>query len=251
MGSDRQKRKIVDTFCATFKRVKRKEAEQAVGIGHDDTSPCEIKSDRRGTVFRQKPIEIKKPIRKKWHEKEPVVKPLLVGDKEVRRRTRFRSERELLLFIFIICNGQFDIIGDTCSAMSWYEECFFYFEMIYRRTIRRWIDAASEKEYGLDEKYLRKVFDDKVKRVNACGESWPTYVSFEEDFYFMSEEWKERYKLMRVIFWDNTNVNAYKMSAAELQKQLTRHITGGMFSRAEYFCYCAVGLECIIFGQEQ
>ena len=90
-------------------------------------------------------------------------------DKEVKLRTGFETERDLLTFIIIACNGDFDTIKKTHSVLTWYEEWFFYFEMMYGLTIQTWGVAESEKHgFGIDAQTLRKVFDEKMELV-----AWP------------------------------------------------------------------------------
>ena len=43
-------------------------------------------------------------------------------DKEVKRRTGFRSERERLAYIIIVCDGDVEKIKKTHSVLTWYEE---------------------------------------------------------------------------------------------------------------------------------
>ena len=59
----------------------------------------------------------------------------------------------------------------------------------------------------------------KLELVKACRESWPRYASFEEDQALMKQKWKERYKGVRVVMWDDTNVNlSYKPGGADEQR---------------------------------
>ena len=53
------------------------------------------------------------------------------GDKEVKRRTGFETELDLLSMIVVLCNGDFERMKKTSSVLTWYEEFFFFFEMLY------------------------------------------------------------------------------------------------------------------------
>ena len=92
-----------------------------------------------------------------WYEKEPVVKVGVESDAEIKRRTNFKSEKELLAYIIIVCNGDWEIMTKSYSGiLTWYEKWFFFFEFCWGRTITRWIDAASYKNYGISAPFLRK-----------------------------------------------------------------------------------------------
>ena len=160
-----------------------------------------------------------KPTWGRQLEIDPVVKPGLVGDKEVKRRTGFATEGDLLAFIVIVCNGDLENIQDTVSVLSWYEEWFFYAEWIWGRTLVRWEDAESKREYGIDKKTLMKVFDNKLQIVRTARKSWPTYASYEEDKDLRKEKWNDRYRGKRIVEWDNTNLSfMYKPSDAQMQR---------------------------------
>ena len=65
------------------------------------------------------------------HFQKPDVVPLgkkkgtRLTNKEVKRRTGFATERELLAFIIIVCDGDLNVIKKICSTLTWFEECFF------------------------------------------------------------------------------------------------------------------------------
>ena len=69
---------------------------------------------------------------------------------------------------------------------QWFEEWFLYFEVLWLRSHTRWEDLAVMYNKSSTQT-LRKVFDSKTQIVLACRKSWPTYVSFEEDKNFLSQ----------------------------------------------------------------
>ena len=46
----------------------------------------------------------------------------------------------------------------------------------------------------------------------------PTYVTYDEDKYLMSDKWKNRYKGQRIAQWDNTEVRMTKPGNAGMQR---------------------------------
>ena len=141
------------------------------------------------------------------------------SDAEIKRRTNFKSEEELLSFIIIVCNGDAKTMANSCSGiLTWYEEWFFFFEFCYGRTLIRWIDAASPKNFGTYPKLLIKVFDDKLFFVLRARESWPKYAKLDEDIALRKDKWNERFPNVRLVQWDNTNVPMFQSSNADLQR---------------------------------
>ena len=65
---------------------------------------------------------------------------------------------------------------------------------------------------------LQTVFDSKLFLELSCRASWPLFLSYEEDFHFMSEVYRLIYDGKRIIFWDNTNKNIAKPSCADFQR---------------------------------
>ena len=178
----------------------------------DHDSPSNKKSNRFSAET------VKGPKRKAFHERDPIVEPHTLSDKEIKRRTGFCSEHDMLVYICIICNGQIEMMVRTSTALSWFEEWFFFFELKYGRSCGRWEDAASCEKYGICVKYLRKLFVRKLQLELTCRKSWPKYFSHAEDVFFMSDEFEERYKNRRIIMWDNTNINIAQPSCADMQR---------------------------------
>ena len=66
-----------------------------------------------------------------WAAKAPPAVQLGMSNKEVKRRTGFPSEKALLTYIFVVCNGDISMIKDDGnSSLTWYEEWILHFEYI-------------------------------------------------------------------------------------------------------------------------
>ena len=141
-----------------------------------------------------------------------------MSDQEVQRRTNFLNESHFLSFVVIVCNGEFELITETNSYMTWYEEWFFTMEYLWGRTLCRWRDASSPNEYGVTAAILRNVFDKKCLQILMARNSWSVHVTHTEDVELRGNKWNDRYGNKRVIQWDNTNVNLVKMSESGLQR---------------------------------
>lgn len=146
----------------------------------------------------------------------PVVLPRTPGkDKEIKSRTGFLSEDLMLAFMFILANGNFIGMTETFTNLTWYEEYYFFFEKIYGRTLVRNEDA--DRQYRCSKS--NNLFKSFLKLCLAIRNSWPTYVSHEEDVLFRKDHWNVKYRNKRVVFWDNTDVPfGFKPSSAENQR---------------------------------
>ena len=72
----------------------------------------------------------------------PVV-TLAINDSDVYHRTGFVDKKAMLVFIVIVHNGDIQSIANSkTSTLTWFEEWFFYFEMMHGKTIMRWKDAG-------------------------------------------------------------------------------------------------------------
>ena len=92
----------------------------------------------------------------------PFVLPGKLPAKEIKSRTNFSNEAEIMSFIIIVCNGDFDLITLSHShILTWYEEWFFSFEMVWGRHLTSWMQGKSKKHYGVDNTILKNIFDEK------------------------------------------------------------------------------------------
>ena len=108
--------------------------------------------------------------RKHYSDHGPAVYPRDESNKDVKAATNFHSENEMLAFIILVCNGDWDRMTESVTGiMTWFEEWYFYFEFMWGRTMTTWNVAARKKGYGIKESYLRRVFDSKLRMV-LCQE---------------------------------------------------------------------------------
>ena len=127
-------------------------------------------------------------------------------DSEIHRRTGFFSEKQMLAFIVIVCNGDIETIARTNTTLTWYEEWFFYFEWMSHKSVSRWIDA--EAVWNKCHKRLNVVFLEKLKIVRKCQELWPDYASFEEDKDLRHRYWDGKLIFFSDIFHPSRNIEA-------------------------------------------
>jgi len=79
---------------------------------------------------------------------------------EVRSRTEFQDVQELLCYVALVCSGKIDVMMCSHSYLSWFEEWFFYLEMVYGHSAIRWEDYCTQ--YHISIYVLRRVFKDKL-----------------------------------------------------------------------------------------
>ena len=58
---------------------------------------------------------------------------------------------------------------ETTLTLTWFEEWFLFFEMVWGKTLTEWVDA--EKKYGINKRILRNVLDNKLAMVMKAGEN--------------------------------------------------------------------------------
>ena len=66
---------------------------------------------------------------------------------------------------------------------------------------------CSENNYNVSDGVARDIFDRKDFLCNKCKQSWPAYASYEEDKCLRNAIWTEKFGDIRLILWDNTNIN--------------------------------------------
>lgn len=182
---------------------------------------------------------------------DPVV-TLGMGNDEVQHRTGFRSEALLLAYIFLISEGDVDMIRRRNTPLTWYEEWFFFAEMIYGRSITSWWNAKDK--YGPDQRYMRCVFRQKLALVKRARQRWGYFVSYEEDVKLRKEKWNIKYReregvKTRVIMWDMTGIEAYRFGAAELQRNtFSKYYAGNCFKGGIGIQLCSWGVTWTLWG---
>ena len=139
-----------------------------------------------------------------------------LSDSDIHRRTGFFTEKQMLAFIIIVCNGDIDEIGRKSTSLTWYEEWLFYFEWIAHKSVSRWVDAAAT--WNKKHTRLDIIFKSKIETIQKCQDMWPDYASHEEDCELRCSYWDEKYPGKRLVFHDDTNINLnYKPSTADTQ----------------------------------
>lgn len=138
------------------------------------------------------------------------------SNKEVKRRTGFPTEKALLSYVFVVCNGDIDVIKQRRSSLTWYEEWFLHFEFIWGRSLTRFIDLHAT--YGIYDVEIRKVISAKYKIESQALASWPKYATFAEDEKLRKPRWNRKYKGLRAVMHDMTNISAYEFTDADLQR---------------------------------
>ena len=152
-----------------------------------------------------------------YHSKDPPLVSLDLPDSEVKRMTGFPTMGCLLSYIFIVCNGDFQVMTERKTVLSWFEAWFMHFEFKWGRTLTRIGDVP--KKYGPDQKYIKREIQLKYSIERRAVESWPKYASYEEDKKFRdSEKWDAKYDGLRIIFHDMTNIPAYAFSDADFNR---------------------------------
>ena len=72
-----------------------------------------------------------KKVQKVWSKEDPVVLPQQQSDRDIKASTNFRSEKEMIAFIIIICNADWEKMTTSVTGiMTWFEEWSFFFEYI-------------------------------------------------------------------------------------------------------------------------
>jgi hypothetical protein len=97
----------------------------------------------------------------------------------------------------------------TDTTLTWLEEWYLYFEIIYGKTLARWV------------RILRETYDRKLNKVlHVSRKILPRYVTMEEDESYSKqddEKW-EKYEGKRIIMFDNANVIIITPNNAEAQR---------------------------------
>ena len=142
------------------------------------------------------------------------------------------------------------ITTSVTGIMTWYEEWKFYFEFIWGRTLTTMIGATRKKAYGMNEFYLRLIFDSKLRMNLRARESWPTYCSLDEDKALMNERWRKRYGNQRMILWDNTNIAMTKPGNADMQRSTySSYYSSNCAKGAVRVQFCGwMGTKCLFPG---
>lgn len=107
----------------------------------------------------------------------------------------------MIAFICVICKADLQKVFSTKTQLTWYKEWVFYFQMMYGRKFRRWIDARAY--YQKSVRCLKRAFDFKLKLELQSREECPRFVTLEEDLKLRERKWNRDFD-KRIIMWDNT-----------------------------------------------
>ena len=181
---------------------------------------------------------------------DPVVFPGNLCNAEIKRRTGFKSEKEMFKFIGIICDGDISKMTETKSQLTWYEEWMLYFEHLWGRTHSRFQDLA--KLYKIPKKeVIYQIFDHRLYLALVCRSSWPTYAKYKEDQALRDSKWNAKYPTQRIIMWDDTNVPFnFKPSAAVNQRTTYSSYYSQNCAKGGVFCSSVDGWVLESYGLE-
>ena len=95
------------------------------------------------------------------------------------------------------------------------------------RTLQRWDDTVTEKEYGIHKYILRGLFAEKCKLIKQSRDSWPRYATHDEAIKLRGPCWNDRYGNHRVVQWDNTDIHIGKPPDTRKQRATFSFYYGG------------------------
>ena len=190
--------------------------KEAAGIASPKGNAATLKTPSRH-FFHSDPLKRNTDVKKFAADSDPSIY-LGMPDEEVKRRTGFPSEMALLAYIFIVCNGDINLIKKRATSLTWYEEWFLHFEYIWGKSLTRLEDVR--KTFGVAKRYIDDVITAKYDIEFRALLSWPLFAFYEEDVAMRSrkDKWKNKYRGMRSIMWDITNLTAYGFTDADLQR---------------------------------
>jgi hypothetical protein len=142
-----------------------------------------------------------------------------LSNQSIKDRTGFENETLMLSFIILVCNGDFDLMKQTESSLTWFEEWLVYFDTVWGRNGTRWNTTSLERFGVANRNVLYKIFDAKNHLILRCRSSWPSYASHKEDKHLRKEKWNVKYGERRIVMWDDTNIPFdFKPSGAKNQR---------------------------------
>jgi len=154
---------------------------------------------------------------------------------EVNGRTGFANIRDLLVFVAIVCNGDFERCTHQTSYLCWLEEWFFFFEMMYGRSGNRWLDF--QRSYRISKSILRHIFKEKLQMVLTVRNIWPSYVTHGEDQLFRKQTWDDHFRrqnaetMPRLVMHDNTDIQLMCQLTHEFNELCIPNIVLGALQR--------------------
>jgi hypothetical protein len=141
---------------------------------------------------------------------------LTIDDDVVKQRTGFIGQDSMLIYIFIVCNGDVNVILSRSTSLTWFEEWFAHLEYKWGQTITRIWDGR--KVFGISCKYFHAIVCRNYKIERGALESWPLYASHLEDKELRDPLWNIKYADVRVEELDMTDISAFGFSNPDLQR---------------------------------
>jgi hypothetical protein len=142
-----------------------------------------------------------------------------LNQKKIKVQTGFPSLLAMMGYIAVICKGDIrEITKTTLTTLTWFEEWYSFFEILYGKSLSRWVDA--EYKYQCNHQLLHDIYDTKIKQVLLVRSEWPLYVSIDEDETYrknISGKW-DAFRGRRVVMFDNTNINMFQPSDGGAQR---------------------------------
>lgn len=201
-----------DTICMNEKSEMSMKLLEHFGVMHPDR----VVESTKSSVPKNANIQEEKM--KSTQNIQPTYTPY--KDTLIKEMCGFESDDDMICFIITVCNGDFDVMTNTVSRLTWYEEWLLYFDCVWGRGEPRWNKKIMNR-YNIPRKILLyKIFDSKNELLLKCRRSWPTYASlFHEDAMLRKDKWNEKYAGRRIVMWDDTNVSfTYQPSTALNQR---------------------------------
>jgi hypothetical protein len=207
--------------------LKRKENEIAEKAANSNSStPMSNNSKKKMKI-------ILDPIKKR----QPKFILNKVDDNIINLNTGFPSLSAMLCYIIILYKGNVEEIINhrTSNKLTWFEEWLFFFERLWGRSISRWCDGGYR--YGVSEKLLANIFDDKIRLILNTRHVWGLFVTRDEDKKLRLPKWSTgEFHHQRLIIWDNTNVPlCFNPSDAEPQRNTYSLYYGGNVGKGAVF----------------
>ncbi len=110
--------------------------KQAAGLQQHPVMPNTTSPNGRSKFICTEQVANKKNRKMNVHNTPSV--GLEVTNDEVKRRTGFPDLSGLLLYIFVVCNGDISLIMKQESSLTWFEEWFMHYEYKWGRTLNRY-----------------------------------------------------------------------------------------------------------------
>ena len=156
-----------------------------------------------------------------------------VDDGMTKTRTGFPSFATMLSFTSIVCDGDLSKMTATITTFTWLEEWFMFYEIIYGKSVCRWIDV--QEKYNISSCSARINFDNKLDQVISTRKRWPMFATYLEDVTFRDREKWRSYDNQRVIMYDNTNVPICQPSCADSQRRTYSQYYSGNVAKGAVF----------------